>query len=304
MAIADFLQTLDNTRLNPTASPISFDQKAGIKRTGMGSINTPVGTIQSQTAYTTPGSTVQSILNNSKINAQDTYQNYRTGISSTLAKNVLDQSAGNVPTDQYGVVQKPSSNYQALASVNLNTVDTIGKTALQGAQDQAYWKQLKQMQDLANNYNVSTVFGASYDPAALPAGSTSDNIGAQAVAIATTAFNNKTPYVWGGNSLTNGVDCSGLVQQVYAKLGIKLPRTTYEQAKSGHVISGLQNAMPGDLIFYNTGSGDPNGIGKNSHVSIYMGNGMVIDAYNSKVGMREGSVTRAGTPSVIVRPWS
>jgi cell wall-associated NlpC family hydrolase len=41
-----------------------------------------------------------------------------------------------------------------------------------------------------------------------------------------------TPYVWGGNSLTKGVDCSGLVQQVFGKFGISLPRTTYDQVNA------------------------------------------------------------------------
>jgi cell wall-associated NlpC family hydrolase len=160
------------------------------------------------------------------------------------------------------------------------------------------------MQDLSSNYNVSTIFGTNYDPHNLPPGSTNNNPGAQAVAIAITAFKNHTPYSWGGNSLTNGVDCSGLVQQAYAKLGIKLPRTTYEQAKSGQVIHGIQNALPGDLVFYNTGSSDPNGIGKNSHVALYLGNGMVIEAYNSRVGIREAKFDTSGAPSTIIRPWS
>ncbi len=41
------------------------------------------------------------------------------------------------------------------------------------------------------------------------------------------------PYVWGGTSLTNGADCSGFVQSVYAHFGISLPRTSYEQRTAG-----------------------------------------------------------------------
>lgn len=296
MAIADLIQTINNSRLNPQVDPVKFGNKGGIKRSGVGVTTAPVGSYQSPGS----GSTLQSVLQNSKNNAQDIYTNYRSGVSSQLAQDVLSKSSGTISQDPYGIVQQPDSNYKSIATNSLATIGTIGKTALQGAEDQAYWKQLQK----AQNLNVSST-GQQYDPTNLPAGSKVGNKGAEAVAIAMTAFKNHVPYIWGGNSLVNGVDCSGLMQQAYAKLGIKLPRTTYEQAKSGQIIQGgIQNAMPGDMIFYNTGSGDPNGIGKNSHVAMYIGNGMVLEAYNSKVGIREAPYNRSGTPSTIVRPWS
>lgn len=57
------------------------------------------------------------------------------------------------------------------------------------------------------------------------------------------------PYVWGGTSLTNGADCSGFVQSVYAHFGINLPRTTWDQEHSGTGIS-YEEAIPGDFILY------------------------------------------------------
>src|SRR5690606_16347624 len=54
------------------------------------------------------------------------------------------------------------------------------------------------------------------------------------------------PYVWGGNSLTKGVDCSGLVQQVYKQFGIALPRTADQQAHTG-VKTSISKLLPGDL---------------------------------------------------------
>jgi len=56
-------------------------------------------------------------------------------------------------------------------------------------------------------------------------------------------------YVWGGTSPTKGWDCSGFVQYVYAKNGIKLPRTSGEQKAAGEVIPRSQ-AKPGDLIWH------------------------------------------------------
>ena len=85
------------------------------------------------------------------------------------------------------------------------------------------------------------------------------------------------PYVYGGNSLTEGTDCSGFTKLIYANFGISLPRTAYEQAYVGtHV--GLNNIMPGDLVL----SGYDGVIG---HVAIYMGNNQLVHALNSNVGI-------------------
>lgn len=75
------------------------------------------------------------------------------------------------------------------------------------------------------------------------------------------------PYQWGGNG-QGGIDCSGLVQQVYGRLGVQLPRTTYDQVNSGQAVGSLNDARPGDLIFLHG----------NGHVGIYAGNGQMIDA--------------------------
>lgn len=76
------------------------------------------------------------------------------------------------------------------------------------------------------------------------------------------------PYVYGGTT-PDGFDCSGLVQYSYAQVGIKLPRTTSEQIKSGKRIS-LSNAEPGDLLFYDMSGG--------LHVALYVGDGRAVHA--------------------------
>ena len=81
------------------------------------------------------------------------------------------------------------------------------------------------------------------------------------------------PYVWGGTSLTNGADCSGFVQSVYSNFGIDLPRTSYEQEYAGYEVS-YSDAQPGDLICYG------------SHVAIYMGDGQIVHASNSRDGIK------------------
>lgn len=94
------------------------------------------------------------------------------------------------------------------------------------------------------------------------------------------------PYVWGGTSLTNGADCSGFVQSVFAHFGISLPRTTWDMENVGTPVS-YDQAIPGDIILYN------------GHVGIYMGNGQIVNAINSSRGI--GILPATYTSIVTVR---
>ena len=88
-------------------------------------------------------------------------------------------------------------------------------------------------------------------------------------------------YVWGGTSLTNGIDCSGFTMQVYARYGISLPHHAASQPGYGTRISAAE-ARPGDLFFYGSGSS----IG---HVGIYIGNGQIVHASNERTGIKISS---------------
>lgn len=82
------------------------------------------------------------------------------------------------------------------------------------------------------------------------------------------------PYVWGGNSLTNGVDCSGFVKAIYAQYGYSISRTSRTQAYDGVAID-IGSVRPGDLVFYSSG-------GTITHVAMYIGNGQIIHASNPR----------------------
>lgn len=86
-------------------------------------------------------------------------------------------------------------------------------------------------------------------------------------------------YVWGGTSLTNGVDCSGFTMQVMKKFGVSLPHYSGSQAKMGKKVTSA-TMKPGDLIFY-AGSG-----GRINHVALYIGNGQVVHAASRKSGIK------------------
>ena len=85
------------------------------------------------------------------------------------------------------------------------------------------------------------------------------------------------PYVYGGNSLTNGTDCSGFTKLVYANYGVYLPRSAPEQAHVGTHID-LDNIMPGDIVV----SGYD---GVVCHAAIYIGDEKLVHALNSNVGI-------------------
>ena len=86
------------------------------------------------------------------------------------------------------------------------------------------------------------------------------------------------PYVWGGTSLTDGADCSGFVQSVYAHFGISLPRTTWDMENVGYAVS-YEEALPGDLVLYD------------GHVGLYMGDGNIVNAMNEVDGIGICSAT-------------
>lgn len=98
----------------------------------------------------------------------------------------------------------------------------------------------------------------------------SSALGEEIVAYAMQFVGNS--YVWGGTSLTNGADCSGFVQSVFANFGISLPRTSSQQRTVGTEVA-YADAMPGDIVCYS------------GHVGIYIGDGVIVNALNSSRGI-------------------
>jgi hypothetical protein len=93
-------------------------------------------------------------------------------------------------------------------------------------------------------------------------------------------------YVWGGEN-PSGFDCSGYTQYIFKKIGIKLPRTAYEQSKIGEKVQG--SLEKGDLLFFNT---DPSRGIPVTHVGVYLEGGKFIHAASKRKGIIISTLTK------------
>ena len=206
---------------------------------------------------------------------QDKYQTQQGELKTLMAK--LEQQK-DAYAQQLAEAQKQAQDYKktiskqeaiiraqeaAAARANANTYDGGGTGASGGIASDSYLK----------------------DPDCNPS-QTTDVSGADIVAFAQ-QFVGK-PYVWGGNSLTNGVDCSGFVHQVYAHFGISTPRYSQAFKSVGQPVS-YQNIQAGNVVVYP------------GHVAIYIGNGNIVEAQSTRAGITNSRPVNCHTITAIRR---
>lgn len=206
---------------------------------------------------------------------QDKYQTQQGELKTLMAK--LEQQK-DAYAQQLAEAQKQAQDYKktiskqeaiiraqeaAAARANANTYDGGGTGASGGIASDSYLK----------------------DPDCNPS-QTTDVSGADIVAFAQQFVGN--PYVWGGNSLTNGVDCSGFVHQVYAHFGISTPRYSQAFKSVGQPVS-YQNIQAGDVVVYP------------GHVAIYIGNGNIVEAQSTRAGITNSRPVNCHTVTAIRR---
>ena len=136
-----------------------------------------------------------------------------------------------------------------------------------------------------NRSNSSSKSSSSKKSSSSSQGSSSGGSGSAVVSYAKQFLGN--PYVYGGNSLTNGVDCSGFTSQVMRHFGVSLNRSSAAQYANNGTHVSSDNLQPGDLVFYGYS-------GQVSHVAIYIGGGQIIHANDERTGICIGNAFPSG----------
>jgi cell wall-associated NlpC family hydrolase/uncharacterized protein YraI len=135
----------------------------------------------------------------------------------------------------------------------------------------------EQEREEANNNNNNNSNDNNDNPTVSHSSGNTSDLQREIVAYALKFVGN--PYVWGGESLTQGADCSGFVKAIYEDLGYYLPRVSRDQADSAGRRVDISDRQPGDLMFYTNSSGEVN------HVAMYIGNDQIVQAANSRQGI-------------------
>lgn len=180
----------------------------------------------------------------------------------------LDSEMADLQTAQNELATQKASLNSMIASkqTQMEDFETQLEKARQLAAQQA-------AQQAANNTSASTGSSSSGNVNGNLNPSPSTGVSGSAVVSYANQFVGGR-YVWGGNSLTNGVDCSGFVQQVYANFGITWGgRMTSGSFRSvGQEVS-YNNMQPGDIVCYS------------GHVAIYAGGGKIVEAQSTAAGI-------------------
>jgi cell wall-associated NlpC family hydrolase len=204
---------------------------------------------------------------------------YRTEVSSTKAQLTKDKasqqdSLAKTKAAKATVLQKLADQKKAL----------VGKeqlvAQLQREEEVRLAKIAAAAKAAAARARATVRVTSSYTGNAPSGNAPTSQIGGSVIGIAAQFLG--VPYVWGGTS-PGGFDCSGLVQYVFARAGVSLPRVASDQQNVGASIS-RANLQPGDLVFF----GNPA-----HHVGIYVGDGTMIHAPHTGSVVRYDSMDRS-----------
>ncbi|MBP7880840.1 MAG: C40 family peptidase [Actinomyces sp.] len=222
---------------------------------------------------TTPLSSLTDTLTSSGFTTKRIAVASATGVAvtATIAGSAF---AGTLPS---AVPSQPSDDFVS----NLSAVDSATLVSLDIA-----WEPGDEVAATAAEPAVEEVVeevatetaSRDYDRSAASAESSSVVPPARAGSVVETALQYVGyPYVYGGSS-PSGFDCSGFVQYVFAQHGIGLPRTSGEQGRAGTQIPASE-AQPGDLVVWGE-----------SHIAIYIGDGMIVHASTPATGVKVSSL--------------
>lgn len=129
-------------------------------------------------------------------------------------------------------------------------------------------------------YDVTVDKGSKSRPTLAASGSALGSGSARELAARSSLQYQGTPYKWGGNDPSAGIDCSAFVKYLYGNIGVNLPRTAAEQVKVGQVVARLEDLQPGDRLYFWSKKR-----GMIGHTGIYLGNGYFCHSSSSNGGV-------------------
>ena len=203
-------------------------------------------------------------------------------------ESTLTQMRGEIENFDAQLAQAKSAAAAELQRIQEETERLEREAREQAAREEAA-RQEALRQEEANKNNSSSKEDDDDEIISMP----SDASRGQAIANKACEYiGNK--YVYGGTSLTNGIDCSAFVQAIHAKFGISVPRTSSEQRYGGKAVS-YSEMLPGDVLCYS------------GHVAIYIGNNTIVHASNSapypRGGIKTTSPANYRTVLAVRRYW-
>jgi cell wall-associated NlpC family hydrolase len=250
-------------------SSITVDKKITIEDSLKRGDDTPVVLTEEEAVdYVLEQNSTDDPLFNVTVNAE-------VGSVETVKAGVTYKESDDLYKGEKKVKSEGTSGSQVVTNevVSVNgtvlTQEQVDATVIREAVNSVVYKGTKEKKS-SNDQSASTVSGT-----VLGSGS-----GASVASYGLQFVGN--PYKAGGTSLTNGADCSGFTQSVYARFGISLPRTSGAQATVGKSVPYSQ-AKAGDLICYS------------GHVAIYIGGGKIVHASTSQKGICVGYAKNCGT---------
>lgn len=161
-------------------------------------------------------------------------------------------------------LQEKADNYDVLIAQAENKAK-VARTQLKKEQQELARLQEEEARRKALEDAMNGEYDTDYDE--LIDASTGSEVGKQMAKFGCQYIGNK--YVYGGTSLTDGIDCSGFTYRIYQHFGYTIPRSSSSQRSIGKEVS-LENAQPGDIVCYS------------GHVGLYIGGGYIVHASNSK----------------------
>ena len=182
-------------------------------------------------------------------------------------KAIAQKAAADAAAQQAATASEDTSaNYMAAIG---NAADTTYGTDNTGADNSYAYTGTYSAADNAAAGGTSYA-GTSSGNTGTVSGNATSSLGQQILSYASQYVGGK--YVWGGNDLNTGVDCSGFVQQVYKNFGINTSRTSYDIETDGQAVS-YSDVQVGDVLCYD------------GHVGIYAGDGKIINAIDDAHGI-------------------